>query len=72
MIEIYQMPAGAIHHETEHLYMESDGEKSAEAIAQEIKRFSTAPILAEFAKLSVSLNGENNLWDKAYFVETIF
>ncbi|MFC1524700.1 transposase [Thermodesulfobacteriota bacterium] len=54
-----------------HLYVESDGEKSADEIATEMKSFSTVPILAELAKLSVSLNGGKNLWDKAYFVETV-
>jgi REP element-mobilizing transposase RayT len=54
-----------------HLYVQADGEKSADTIAQEIKNFSTLPLLAELNKLGVSFKGENNLWDKAYFVETV-
>ena len=54
-----------------HLYAESDGVNSVEAIAQEMKRLSASPILAEFANLKVSLNKKNHLWDRSYFVETI-
>ncbi len=54
-----------------HLYVESDGEKSADTIAQEMKHFSVAPILAEFSGLKVNMNPEETLWDKAYFVETV-
>ena len=54
-----------------HLYVESDGEKSAETIAQEMKRLSASPILGKFAVLKGSLNKEKYLWDKAYFVETV-
>ena len=54
-----------------HLYMESDGEKSIEVIAQKMKRQSASAILEEFADLKASLDAENELWDKAYFVETV-
>ena len=54
-----------------HLYVESDGEKSAETIAQQMKLLSVAPILSEFAELMAISNVEKNLWDKAYFVETV-
>ncbi len=54
-----------------HLYVESDGKKSVETIAQEMKRLSVAPILAEFADLRATFNAEKSLWDKAYFVETV-
>ncbi|MEN8135779.1 MAG: transposase [Thermodesulfobacteriota bacterium] len=54
-----------------HLYVQSGGEKSADQIAQEIKNFSTPPLLAEFSKLGVSFKGGKSLWDKAYFVETV-
>ena len=52
-----------------HLYVESDGEKSADTIARELKNLSTLPVIAEFSKQGVSLDGD--LWDKAYFVETV-
>lgn len=54
-----------------HLYVESDGEQSPDSIAQEIKRFSTAPVLAELNKQREDLIGEKMLWDEAYFVETV-
>jgi putative transposase len=54
-----------------HLYVESDGRNSVETIAQEMKRVSAAVILAEFGDLNASLDTQKDLWDKAYFVETI-
>ncbi len=54
-----------------HLYVESDGSNSVETIAQEMKRVSEAAILAEFDDLKASLGAQKDLWDKAYFVETI-
>jgi len=54
-----------------HLYVESDGKNSVETIAQEMKRVSAAAILAEFGDLKASLHAQKDLWDKAYFVETI-
>jgi len=54
-----------------HLYVESDGSNSVETIAQEMKRVSAAFILAEFGDLKASLDAQKDLWDKAYFVETI-
>lgn len=54
-----------------HLYVESDGENSVDAIAQGMKRLSTAAILEEFPDLIATPDAENGLWDKAYFVETI-
>ena len=54
-----------------HLYVESDGRNSVETIAQEMKRASAAVILAEFGYLNASLDTQKDLWDKAYFVETI-
>ena len=54
-----------------HLYVESDGRNSVETIAQEMKRVSGAVILAEFGDLKASLHAQKDLWDKAYFVETI-
>jgi len=54
-----------------HLYVESDGEKSVEKMAQELKRLSAAAMLAQFANLKASLDTGHALWDEAYFVETI-
>jgi len=54
-----------------HLYVESDGSNSVETIAQEMKRVSAAVILAEFGDLNARLDAQKDLWDKAYFVETI-
>ncbi|MBN1636482.1 MAG: transposase, partial [Deltaproteobacteria bacterium] len=54
-----------------HVYVESDGEFPVESIAQKMKRSTAASILAEFTDLKVSPHAENELWDKAYFVETI-
>lgn len=54
-----------------HFYVQSDGEKAIETIAQEMKRSSATAILAEFADLKAGLSEKNELWDAAYFVETI-
>jgi REP element-mobilizing transposase RayT len=54
-----------------HLYIESDGEKPIETIAQEIKRISTKSILGQFPDLKKNLQNKKNLWDKAYFAETL-
>lgn len=54
-----------------HLYVESDGSNSVETIAQEMKRVSAAFIIAEFGDLNAGLDAQKELWDKAYFVETI-
>jgi len=54
-----------------HLYVESDGGNSIETIVQEMKPLSAAAILAQFPDLKASLDAESDLWDKAYFVETI-
>ena len=54
-----------------HLYVESDGESSVETIAQEIKRGSAFPILAQLPDLKGNAGKKGGLWDKAYFVETV-
>jgi REP element-mobilizing transposase RayT len=54
-----------------HLYVESDGDHSIESIAQEMKRLSASAILMEFPDLKANLGPGNELWDIAYFVETI-
>ena len=54
-----------------HVYVESDGDLSAEEIAHRIKRFSNDAILKEFPHLGDTFNGGAKIWDEAYFVETI-
>lgn len=54
-----------------HLYVESDGERSVEDMAHDIKQTSANPILEEFAVVRDKLGGDLDLWDEAYFVETI-
>ena len=54
-----------------HVYLESDGEKPVETIAQEIKRLSESSILGRASKMVLNAVAGNDLWDKAYFVETI-
>lgn len=54
-----------------HLYIESDGEHSIESVVQEMKRLSASAILMEFADLKLSLDPVDELWDTAYFAETI-
>ena len=54
-----------------HVYVESDGEQSVENIAQEIKRFSETSIVERASDMAPNAVAGNDLWDKAYFAETI-
>ena len=54
-----------------HLYAESDGELSIEEIVHRIKRFSNDAIIEEFPLIRDKLGGDTEIWDKAYFTETI-
>ena len=54
-----------------HLYVESDGELSVEEMVHKIKRFSNNAILKEFPSVRDKLGGNTEIWDEAYFVETI-
>ena len=54
-----------------HIYVESDGEKSIDTLIQEIKKISESSIAAKALDLISSLDENFNLWDKAYFAETI-
>ena len=51
-----------------HMYMESDGEKSVDSLVKEIKANSRRRLLSEFGKL---FDKSADIWDEAYFVETI-
>jgi len=54
-----------------HLYVESDGELSIEEIVNRIKQFSNHAILEKFPLIRDMLGGNTDIWDQAYFVETI-
>ena len=54
-----------------HVYLESDGEKPLETIAQDIKRLSETSIVATASDMLPNAVAGNDLWDKAYFAETI-
>ena len=54
-----------------HLYVESDGELSIEKIVYRTKKFSNDTILEKFPLIRDTLGGNTEIWDEAYFVETI-
>jgi REP element-mobilizing transposase RayT len=54
-----------------HLYVESDGELSVEEMVRKIKRFSNNAILEKFPSVIDNLGDNTEIWDEAYFVETI-
>ncbi len=54
-----------------HVYVESDGERSPEAMVHELKRLSREAILSEFQDIKAMLETGVALWDEAYFVETL-
>ena len=54
-----------------HLYVESDGERSPEDMAHNIKEATVNAILEEFTVVKDKLGGNMDLWDRAYFVETV-
>lgn len=54
-----------------HLYVDSDGELSIEEIVHRIKQFSNDAILEKFPLLRDKFGGNTEIWDEAYFVETI-
>ena len=51
--------------------MLSDGGESVETIVQEIKRSSKNAILDKFVDIKDRLETGNEIWDTAYFAETI-
>jgi len=54
-----------------HVYVESDGAYSVEKIVREIKQYSGNAILSEFDTIKTMLAPREEIWDEAYFVETI-
>jgi REP element-mobilizing transposase RayT len=54
-----------------HLYLESDGEKSIEAIVRKLKSTLNKGTLTKFPMIKKGLDKGNTLWDKAYFTETL-
>jgi len=54
-----------------HVYVESDGEKSVETIIQELKQFSGDAIAAEFLGIAEGGAAGIEIWDEAYFSETV-
>ena len=54
-----------------HVYVESDGEKSVEAIVRYLKRISSKAVREVSTKPTKLLSGALQIWDKAYFSETL-
>jgi REP element-mobilizing transposase RayT len=54
-----------------HLYVNSDGKDSVETLVQGIKRFSRDPLIHELTRLEGEADPKSDLWDEAYFSETI-
>ncbi len=54
-----------------HVYVESDGERSVEAMANDIKRLSAQTMLEKLPSLRAALGARMKIWDRAYFVETV-
>jgi REP element-mobilizing transposase RayT len=54
-----------------HLYLDSDGEKSIDSIIRKLKALLNKTILGEFPMIKNGLGKGRNLWDKAYFSETL-
>ena len=54
-----------------HVFIESDGEQSPETIVKKMKRFSKEEIMKKFPELKERISPEMEIWDEAYFVETM-
>jgi len=54
-----------------HLYVVSDGKLSIEKIVYRIKKFSNDAILEKFPLIKDKLSGSTEIWNEAYFVESI-
>jgi REP element-mobilizing transposase RayT len=54
-----------------HVFVASDGELSIEEMVRGMKRLSNKTIMDTFPLLREKLGGNAEIWDEAYFVETI-
>jgi REP element-mobilizing transposase RayT len=54
-----------------HIYLETDGEKSLEAIVKKLKVASSKAIIQMVPDIKEKPGKGDGLWDKAYFLETI-
>ncbi|MFC1866811.1 IS200/IS605 family transposase [Thermodesulfobacteriota bacterium] len=54
-----------------HLFVESDGELSVEQIVNRIKEYTHSKIFEEYPVLTEKPDVNNDIWDDAYFVETV-
>jgi len=54
-----------------HIYVESDGEKSVETIIHKIKEFSKNAIIERFPDAGERVAAGIEIWDEAYFAETM-
>jgi REP element-mobilizing transposase RayT len=54
-----------------HVYIESDGEKSVETIIHGLKQFSKRAVVRQFHALGQGFGTGTEIWDKAYFSETV-
>lgn len=54
-----------------HIYVESDREKFVETIIQEIKKFSRNAIVERFLDAGERIAAGIEIWDEAYFAETV-
>jgi putative transposase len=54
-----------------HIYVETDGENTLEAIARKLKAASSKAIIKTVTDLKGKPGKGDGLWDKAYFLETI-
>jgi len=54
-----------------HIYVESDGEKSVETIIHKIKEFSKNAIVEKFPDAGERVAAGIEIWDEAYFAETL-
>ncbi|MDY6987849.1 MAG: transposase [Thermodesulfobacteriota bacterium] len=65
---VYPMYLAADH---VHVYVESDGERSLDDMAHDIKTVSAKAVVEEFSSFQDRLGNGVEVWDEAYFVETV-
>ena len=54
-----------------HVYVESDGARSIEAIVKNLKHVSASALSGELSSKDLSLGRNRRVWDRSYFAETI-